>query len=347
MPANTGISALEKTLIGVEASAGSSTDTVTTHWRGIAKIKDRREVVFPPQKVGKVGGTTRSYTPRTGCEVTFEDEAAFEALPYIFNAGIYLTTGTTDASSGITRTWNVQHSSSDPLSTTDLGTLRVEHGDNIASETASFVFIREYTLSGAQGQAVHISATGQGRAPTTNTAFTAVGDTDLENPYETILTSMGTLYVDDSTGTAGNTQLTKTLIDFSLKHTTGWVELEAKDGRTDFTDIKHVDDEIMFDVTFEHNSSAETERAAWRAETERVIRLQFQGNALSTTDAGASYDKKTLRIDMYGKWVTFGAEGLEEQNGDNIYKGTFRVAFSQLAANKMTITDVTEVVTLP
>ena len=42
----TGVTALEKTLIGVEALAGSSTDTVTTHWRGMGKVQDRREIVF-------------------------------------------------------------------------------------------------------------------------------------------------------------------------------------------------------------------------------------------------------------------------------------------------------------
>lgn len=342
--ATTGITTLSNTQIGAEATAG--TGTPTTHWRGVGTLKDRREVVFPPQRVGKIGGTTRSYTPKTGAEVVLEDEATFEYLPYILNAGIYNSTGTTDASSGITRTWNVQAASTDPIATTDLSTLAIENGDNIQAEIANFCFVREFTLSGAQGEAVHISAILDGRAPATTT-FTAVGDTDFNNPFETILVSMGKLYIDSSSDAAGTTQKTLTLIDFSLKHVTGWVKLAAKDGRTDFSDIKHIDDDILLDITFEHNSVAVAEKAAWRAETERLIRLRFDGSALSTTDGAAPYDTKELIIDMYGKWKTFGAEGLEEQEGDNIYKGQFRVSSAQLATGKMTYTIVNELTALP
>lgn len=345
--ANTGITALEKTLIGVEALAGASTDAVTTHWRGMGDIQDRQEVVFPPERVGKIGGTLRSYIPRTGSEIPLEGDATFEQLPYIFDAGIYKATATTDATSGLTRTWTVQHSSTSAFLTTDLATLVVEHGDNIAVEIARFVFIREFTLTGRQGEGMQISAIGQGRAPSTAAAFTAVTDTDFDNPCETILVSKVSLYIDDSTGTIGTTQKSETILDFTLRHTTGWVAKDAKDGRLDFSDIKHIDDEIMLDVTFEHNAAAVAEKDAWRAQTERAVRLQFTGNALSTTDAGATFDTKTFRADLYGKWVTFGAEGLEEENGDNIYRGTLRVGFSANADNKAVYTIVNEVATLP
>lgn len=345
--ANTGISALGKTLIGVEALAGATTDVPTTHWRGMGKILDRLEVVYPPERVGVFGGTTRSYIPRTGGEVSLEGDATYEQLCYIFNAGIYLATGTTDASSGITRAWTVQRQSTDAYQTTDLGTLVVETGDNIDVEVERFVFMREFTLSGKQGEGMQISATGQGRAPSTSSAFTAVGSTDLENPAETILFSKVAMYIDASTDTIGTTVKTETILDMSLKHTTGWVAKDAKDGRLDFTDIKHIDDEIMLDVTFEHNSVAIAEKAAWRAKTERAIRLQFTGSALTTTDAGATFDTKALRLDLYGTWQTFGAEGLEEENGDNIYRGTFKVAYSALAAAKAVYTICNETATLP
>lgn len=340
----TGVTALEKTLIGVEASNGGSTDIPTTHWRGMGKIKDRRETVFPPERVGKIGGTTRSYVPRTGGEGLLEGVATFEQINYIFNAGIYLTTATTDSGASIVRTWTVQHSSSDALASTDLGTLVMESGDNIEVETARYAFVREYTFSGRYGEAANISAILDTRAPSTSGSFTAVGDTDLENPAESILTSMCTMYIDDSTGTAGTTAKSETLLEFSLKHRTGWVPLPARDGRLDFSNIKHIDDEILLDVTFEHNSVAIAEKTAYRNQTERVIRLDFAGNALSTTD---TYSTKLLRLDLYGKWQSFGNEGLEEQDGDNIYRGTFRCSYSPSAAKKMVITDVTEVATLP
>lgn len=343
----TGVTSLEKTLIGVEALAGASTDAPTTHWRGMGDIQDRQEIVFPPERVGIIGMTTRSYIPRTGSEIPLEGDATYEQLPYIFNAGIYATTPTTDASSAQIRTWNVQYASSDALATTDLNTLVVEHGDNIDVEVARYVFIREYTLSGRQGEGMTISAVGQGRAPSTSSGFTAVGTTDLENPAETILFSKVALYIDDSTGTIGATQKSETILDMTFRHTTGWVAMDAKDGRLDFSNIKHIDDEMMLDITFEHNSVAIAEKAAWRAQTERAIRLQFTGSALTTTDGGATYDTKAFRMNLYGKWQSFGADGLEEQDGDNIYRGTFKVAYSAAAAAKASFVVVNEVATLP
>lgn len=341
-----GVTPLEKTLIGVEATAGATTDAPTTYWRGIGKIKDRREVVFPPERIGKIGGTTRSYIPRTGGEVMLEQDATFEQMNYIRNAGIYFTTPTTDTGTGtgIIRTWTVQHSSSDALATTDLATLVVESGDNNDMEVARYAFVREYTVTGKQGEGLHVSATLESRAPSTSAGFTAVTDTDFENAAEVILMSMGSLHIDDTTGTIGTTTVTETILEFSLKHTTGWVALPARDGRLDFSSIKHVDDEIILDVTFEHNATAVTEKAAWRAQTERAIRLQFAGTAL--TSAGA-YTTKIERYDLYGKWMTFGAEGLEDQSGDNIYRGTFKVAYSPSAAKKCVFLNVTEQSTLP
>lgn len=340
----TGVTALENTQIGVEALAGATTDTVTTHWRGMGKVKDRVEVVFPPERVGKVGGTTRSYIPRKGGEVTLEGTATFEQMNYIRNAGIYAVAATTDTGSGYVRTWAVQHSSTDLYATTDLNTLVVESGDNIGIRIGRYAFVKDYTVTGKQGEGLQVSATLECRDPSTSASFTTVGDTDFDNPAETILMSMGSLYIDDSTGTPGGTAATETILEFSLKHTTGWVAIPARDGRLDFSSIKHIDDEILLNVTFEHNSVAETEYNALKNQTERVIRLQWAGTAL--TSAG-TYSTKIERYDLYGKWLTFGAEGLEEQNGDNIYRGTFTCRFSSGAGKKFDIVNVTELITLP
>lgn len=340
----TGITALSKTLIGVEALAGATTDVPTTTWRGMGTQKDRQEIVFPPERVGVFGGTTRSYIPRTGGEVLLEGDATYEQLAYLFNAGIYLTVATTDTGSGYIRTWTVQKTAADAYATTDLGTLVIETGDNIDVESMHFGFVREMTLSGKQGEGMQHSTTVQGRAPSTSASFTAVGSTDLDNPAETILFSKVALAIDPSTDAVGTTPKTETILDCSLKITTGWVELPAKDGRTDFSNIKRTDDEILLDITFEHNGVAITEKNAWRNQIERALQLKFTGTALSL--AGA-YANKTFIANLYGKWQTFGAEGLEEQDGDNIYRGTFKVAYASAATSKAQFILVTDLATLP
>lgn len=338
-----GISALGRTQIGIEASAGGTTDTPTTIWRSMGVMKDNLRIVFPKEKIGVLGGTTRSYIPETGGEVTLEGDATFEQSPYIFQTGIYHTAPTTDASSAKVWTWAVQQGDSDPHATTDLDTMVIECGDNIQAEIAHFGFVKDFTLSGKAGEEVQLSANLETRAPAT-ASFTS----GLTAPtVETILTSLGSLYIDDSTGTIGSTLKSNTILDFSLKMTTGWMSKKTKDNRLDFSFIKRADDEIKLDVTFEHNSIAVTEKAAWRARTERAIRLTFLGTALSSTDAGAPYDTKAFVINLYGTWEQFGAAGLEEMDGNNVYKGTFRVAYSSAAVAKASFVIVNELASLP
>lgn len=339
-----GISSLGRTQLAVEASAGGSTDAPTTIWAGTGVGKDNLTQTFPTEKVGKLGGTLRSYISATGGGVTLEDDATYEQLGYIFQAGIYLTTPTTDASSAKIWTWTVQASDSDPIATTDLGTLVIEVGDNIQAEIHRFCYVTDFTLSAKGGEALHVMANLESRAPATATFTTGLS---IPSPLETILYSLGSLYIDDSTGTIGTTLKSNTILDMNLKHTTGWKSVKAKDNRLDFSFIKRTNDEILLDVTFEHNSIAVAEKAAWRAGTERALRLTFLGTALSTTDAGATYDTKAFVINLYGKWDTFGAAGLEEQDGNNVYKGTLRARWSTLASAKASYVLVNELATLP
>jgi hypothetical protein len=52
-------------------------------------------------------------------------------------------------------------------------------------------------------------------------------------------------------------------------------------------------------------------------------------------------------MDLIGKWQAFGADGLEEEDGDNVYKGVFVVRWSAFAAAKATLLIVNELATLP
>jgi hypothetical protein len=307
-------------------------------------IDDLRETVFPDENIGIIGGVNRSYVPILGGEITLEGDATFEQLPYIFDAGILAVTPTTDASGARTRTYPLQWSSTDPIESTDLKTLVIEGGDNQQAEIMRFGFVREYTLSGAAGEGLQISAVVEGRevAPTSDGAFTP----SLAIPaVETILFSKGKLYIDPSTDTPGTTQKSNTLLSMSLSGTTGWQVLRAADGRLDFSTIKFVGGDETLEITFEHDGTAVAEKANWRAGNERVIRLVFDGSALGTTDAGAPYDTKKLIITRYGKWSDF--DVLAESDGNDIVTGTFRPRYSTGAASKGSNVVVNELTALP
>ena len=334
-----GIKALRKIQIGQEASFGGTTDPASTIWRGSGVLQDNRETVFPAEDVGLLGQTLRSYVAMTGGEISLEGDATFEQLGYIFNAGIYKANPTTDTGTGYIRNWTVQLTSSDAIESSDIQSLVIEGGDNNEVEIMRAGFVTEFSLTGAAGEAMQVSATVQGREIAGGQSYTS----GLSIPsVESILFSKGKLYIDDSSDTIGTTLVSQTLLGAEFSMTTGWQAVMAADGRLDFSFIKRVGDEISCQFTYEHNGTATAEKASWRNQEERAIRLIFQGSAL--TSAGA-YTYKTLIIDMYGKYESF--DTLGEQDGNDTVTATFKVAYSAIANNKCAITLVNELATLP
>lgn len=335
-----GIKALRRIQMGAEATPGANA-VATAIWRGTGMGKDNRETTFVTEDIGLLGDALRTYVAKTGGEVTFEGVASFEQLPYFLQSGFYATTPTTDASSAKIWEWEIQSASSDAIQTSDLQTYTVEFGDNQQAEFMNYCFTREFNLTGTVGEALQINATMEGRTVGT-TDFTA----GISVPtVETILFTNGKLYIDPSSDTVGTTQVSQTLFAIDLNVMTGWRGYPAADGRTDFSFVKRTKEEITCSVTFEHNATAVTEKAAWRSQTERAIRLRFDGNALSSTDAGATYDTKTLIVDMLGKWESF--DVLTDQDGNDQVTGLFRMGYSSTAGRKGGFKIVNELATLP
>ncbi len=105
------------------------------------------------------------------------------------------------------------------------------------------------------------------------------------------------------------------------------VPVFTADGALYFTFVKNVGPEVTLDVTFEHDSTATAEIAAYRAAMPRLIRLQWEGTALTTA---GDYTYKTLRVDLAGKWDTF--QPLGDQDGNDVVTGTFRARYNATAA---------------
>lgn len=324
-----GIKALRQIQLSREASQGTPTTDFEV-WRGEGTLLDTRETVFPPEDIGIFGGTTRNYMPKLGCELTFsETPATFEQLHHQFDAGFYNVTATTDASSAKIRTYTLPLTQSTLKSSSDLQTYSARAGDNNEVEAASFFFNRQFELSGSAGGALMLTATWEGRevAPTTDGFSASATIPDVEE----ILFSKGKLYIDPNSATDfGLTEVSNTLLTASVKFDGLWMAVLAASGRLDFSFLKMKQPEIMVDITFEHNASATAEKAAWRAKTTRLMRLEWEGSALSDTDATATYDCKTLILNLPGRWETF--EQLDEQDGNDVVTGKFRCRYDPTSA---------------
>jgi len=329
-----GSKALRKIQWGDEATAGTPV-AASAIWRGMGVIKDEREVVFPEEDVGILPGTTRSYLASQWTQLDLSSvEATFEQLPYIFEAGIATETPTQDGT-GSGYVYNYV------ASTTSQNTIRtytIEGGDDQQAEEFDYAYVSDFTLSGDGQGALMVEATWMGRE-TTNTTFTAaIGLPTVEE----IRVNDASLYIDNSGGTVGSTAVSSTLKGLTLTVDTGHQHYWAVDGTLDFSATKDVGAEIVLEMQYEHNASAVTEKAKYRDQSIRLVRLDFEGSSLATS---GTYSKKTLRIDLAGVYEDWSV--LEDEDGNDYVTATLRCRYSSADTLFADFTVVNELSALP
>ena len=159
---------------------------------------------------------------------------------------------------------------------------------------------------------------------------------------EEINFSNGKLYIDAVSGTAGTTQVSNTLLGFSLDIKTGVVPVFTGDGEKYFSFTKNIGPEVSLDLTLEHDSNGVSVFDDFQAETPKQYRLKFEGSNLTTS--GTTYSKKTLIIDIVGKVVNVSAP--EDRDGDTVITATIQGAYNSTAAKFAEIIVVNENATL-
>ena len=325
-----GSRALRKIQIGKETTAGTNVDA-TTIWRGMGVIHDQRDRVFPKEDVGVLGGTDRSYTARYWSDLTLDSvEATFEQLPYVFEAGVKTAAASADGA-GDGYIYEYPTSVTSQNTTT---TYTIEGGDDQQEEEAAYWFLKHFNLSGDGQGALFMTSDWVGRVTANGTFKAALSVPDVEE----ILVNNGTLYIDDSGGSIGGTEVSSTLFGIDYDVDTGLQEYWAVDGSLDFSLIKFTEDEIILNLTYEHNASAVTEKAKYRDGSTRLIRLKFEGSAFTT--AGTDYTYKTLIIDVAGVYEDWSM--LQDQDGNDVVTATLRVRNSPADTLKAEYTVVNE-----
>lgn len=321
----TGIEGGRKIQIGKEVTPGTAV-AATAIYRGKGLPEDQRVVTFIDEDIGMVSGVDRTGVAQLMGHFTFEPTpATFEQTPYIFEGGIdAVTTGAADGA-GSGKIYEYAMPTAAPT-TNALKTFTLEGGDDQQAEEIEYSFVQSFKLSGKPGEFLMASAEWAGRqvSPTTFT-----GGLTLPT-IEAIPFSMGRLYIDDVSGTIGSTLTSATFMGMELAVKTGWVPVMAGDGQLYFTTLKHVREEmeVVLNITFEHNATATAEKANWRNQVARQIRLQWLGPALAT--AGTAHTYKTARIDLAGKWEKF--EKIGSQRGNDVINGVFRARYNATAA---------------
>jgi hypothetical protein len=221
-----GSRALRKIQLGKETTAGTNVDA-TTIWRGMGVIHDQRDVIFPKEDVGILGGTDRNYTGKYWSDLILDSvEATFEQIGYQLEAGVKATSASADgAGSGYIYEYIASLTSQN---TTE--TYTIEGGDDQQEEEAAYWFCKHFNLSGTGQGALFMTSDWVGRVTANGTFKAALSIPDVEE----ILVNKGTLYIDDSGGTIGDTEVSSTLFGIDFDWTTGLQEFWAVDGSLDF-----------------------------------------------------------------------------------------------------------------
>ena len=331
-----GVKALRRIQIGKESTGTPGTAVAaTTVLRLSGTLEDQREIVFPPEDVGLLSGTDRQYIPKLAAAITTEGEATFEQVPYFYEAGVDNIAPTTDTGSGYIYTYTLATTAQKAPRT-----YTIEGGDDNEAEEMEYSFVKEFTLSGNAGEAWMVSANWQGRQVSTST-FTPSTDAAIPT-VEDMLFSKTILYIDESSDTVGTTAKSNTLLSAELKVVTGFQEVYDAQGNLYFGFVKQVPPEVTLNITFEHDATSAAEKAKWRAGTARLLQLKTTGAALSSSGA---YSTKTHIINLAGKWEKF--EKIDEQDGNDIIKATFRARYNSTAALFGSIVVVNELSALP
>lgn len=328
---------LRKIQLGGETTAGTPV-AATTIWRGMGTIKDDREIIFPEEDVGILGGTTRSALISQQGQLSMDSVGAtFEQLPYLFDAGVKTVSGVVDnGGSNYIYTYVAPTTAQNTIKTYTL-----EGGDDQQAEEFDYCFVQRISMTGTgQGQLM-MAADWIGREVTETTYTTALSVPAVED----IIFNSGKLYIDESGGTIGNTQVSGLLRTATLNWVTGLIPYWTVDGSLDFTNHKFAGrtEEIVLNMTYEHIAAAVTEKAKYRNKSVRLIRLMFEGSDFET--AGTIYSKHTLIIDLAG--IIEDWEALGEVDGNDVVGLTFRARYSATDSLKAEVIIANELSALP
>jgi len=326
-----GIKTLRRLQMGAESTAGTAVDA-TSIWRGTGVLVDRRELVYPEEDSGIVGGVGRSYIPYHESGIKLDaTPVTFEQLPYLLEMGCMTATPSDDgAGSGKIRVYNFPTSAAGGT----LKTYTFEAGDDQQEEEVEYCFCTDFTISGSPREACMMEANLVGRQ-TTKSTFT--GSLTAPTVYEALYGKTALKY-DAIDGTMGSTAKAATMLGFKLNVKTGWNPFYG-DGNDYFAAPVFTGQEISCDLALRYNDIGEAIEDAMIAQTPLLWRIAITGAALTTP--GTTYTYRTIYIDFAGK--VRAKPQLEDEDGLDIINVTIDAHYYSAAASWLKMCEITVV----
>lgn len=343
-----GRKSLRRLQIALETTSGTPVAATTRLRVKDAVLKDQREVEEILEQIGILGdGADRTAIPKLiGMLDIPAQPMSFEQWQYFMAMSMGgPTTGAADgAGSGRIYTTTIPTTTAPSIGgSPNLRSYTFEGGDDSEVERMEYGVCIKWEISGQASETLKFSSTIMGRqVQRLAGGFAAATIPTIED----ILVSKGILALDAIGGTYGATPISNQILGIKI---TGDIKLIPKftmDGQLYYTFPVYTNHIITGEVTFEHDVAAQGNtgaKADWRAQTPKLLQVNFSGNAL--TSAGTTYSVKKLIFNLPIKWKQIG--GLEDKEGNDIVKAQFRSRYNTTAGNAGSIICVHEVSPLP
>lgn len=334
-----GLKALAKTQFGLEATPGTIASAIAV-WRGpVAHIQDNREPMMVEEDIAVPVNTLRSYIAKEEAALSFpETPATFEQLLYVYEGAIQKVQAGTQDGAGTGRIYQYSIGTS---VVRNPNTFTFKSGDNENVEVMNYAFCQSFALTSERNNAVTVSSEWVGRTSQTS-SFDSIGN--IPATVEEILAPKCAVYIDAASAAFGTTRQNITLLGAKLSYESGFApEYTIDSGSLVFGFVYFNKDAFSaeLEMTYNHNSSSINEKAQWRNQAVRNVRMDWTGNALSTS---ATYTHKLHRLDMTGKYTAFGS--LEDSDGINTVVATLKIGYDTVADHVFTATVVNEIADL-
>ena len=302
-------SAFYKIQAGKETTHGTAV-AATAKWMAYALHPPVGDLEWhlPEEERGSLAAYHRAYAPQRRAEMgDLEGDATFEDILYPLLMAV--KGGVTPTQPDGTTSTYLWTFTPNLTSANDPDTFTVEWGDDNQAWESEYVFATSLTISGALGEAWRVRASLVGRQHTPTTFTAGLSDRTVES----CLTNLSKLYMDDSGGNIGTTQITGAFVDFEWRLPAHFVPFFTADGQKYFTTHSEQKMAPELDLTLVLDSTTKTLLTTkYTAGTIQLVRVAGEGSNIE-----GDYNKY-IYID--GAYLIRDIDELTEQDGKTVVR---------------------------
>lgn len=269
---------LSQVAFGIETTAGTivAADTALVVDEGVGGYKDIQEHQVRPAP-RQVLAEVEDALVRKESQLSYTQDLTYEELPLVGLCGLANVAGS-NSNANYTYTFTPGLTAPKSLLSASFE-LFVDDGSTKHYKTKfGYATVSHFVINIQYGQPAKLSVDWFGRAAQ---SLALPAAPSVLSGREIVISDLFSLYIDAGWASLGTTQKSGLVRSAKLDVSTGFMPDYTLDGRSDldFTQLRAGQITGTFEITAEFNADAETERAAYAAETLRFISLEVAGSS--------------------------------------------------------------------